>query len=157
VLKPLLIIFSAFLIPFTAFSQEKQTPPPPPSPSAQYTIPVEAARQANPIKPTAESLARGKKMYTMDCAMCHGKDGDGKGDVAADMPVKLGDFRDPATLKDRTDGEIFYIIKNGKGQMPAEGERTKTDQVWDMVNYVRSFAGKKAVPEDKGTPAEKPN
>jgi mono/diheme cytochrome c family protein len=47
-------------------------------------------------------------------------------------------------LKDRTDGELFYIIKNGKDQMPPEGNRVKDETIWDMVNYVRSFAKKDA-------------
>jgi hypothetical protein len=41
-----------------------------------------------------------------------------------------------------TDGEIFYIIKNGKGNMTGEGERLKTDEVWNMVILVRSYAKK---------------
>jgi len=146
-LKPLLVLF---LFGLAAPAQETQkTPPAPPS----ETIPVEAAHQVNPVKPTAESIAAGKKWYGYDCAMCHGKDGDGKGDMAADMKVKLADFTDPAALKDRTDGEIFYIIKNGKGQMPAEGDRLKANELWNLVNYVRSLAKKapaeKAPAEDK--------
>ena len=74
--------------------------------------------------------------------MCHGKDGDGKGEVGADMKLKVSDFTDPATLKDRTDGELFYIIKTGKGDMPPEGARRKTNELWDLVNYVRSLAKK---------------
>jgi mono/diheme cytochrome c family protein len=155
VLKPLLI-FSTLSLAFIVWAQQGQTPPAA-APSAQYTIPLDAVRQVNPVKPTAESLARGKKMYTIDCAMCHGTDGDGKGDVAADMQAKLSDFRNPASLKERTDGEVFYIIKNGKGQMPPEGERVKADQVWDMVNYIRSFATKKAASEDKAADTPKPN
>jgi mono/diheme cytochrome c family protein len=72
--------------------------------------------------------------------MCHGKDGDGKGDLAADMKVKLLDYTDPAALKDKTDGELFYIIKNGKGEMTGEGDRLKPDELWNLVNYVRSFS-----------------
>jgi mono/diheme cytochrome c family protein len=78
--------------------------------------------------------------------MCHGKDGDGKGAVRADMKLKVSDFIDPATLKDRTDGELFYIIKFGKGDMPPEGARVKTNELWDLVNYVRSLAKKNPRP-----------
>ena len=80
--------------------------------------------------------------------MCHGKDGDGKGDMAADLKTKLVDFTDSASLKEVTDGEIFYVIKNGKGEMPAEGNRLKPTELWNVVNYVRSLA-KKAPAEDK--------
>jgi len=74
--------------------------------------------------------------------MCHGTNGDGKGDVAIDEKLKIGDFRDPATLKDKTDGELFYVLKNGHGQMPAEAIRLKQDELWNLINYVRSFAKK---------------
>jgi len=124
-------------------AQENQTTPKPASPSSPEAIPVEAARQPNPVKPTPESLAQGKKWYGYDCAMCHGKDGDGKGEVAADMKLKMNDFTDPASLKNRTDGELFYIIKVGMGQMPPEGDRLKTNELWNLVNYIRSFAKKK--------------
>ncbi len=74
--------------------------------------------------------------------MCHGANGNGKGDVVGDLKLTLKDYTDPAALKDMTDGEIFYIIKNGKGQMPAEGERLKPDDIWNMVLLVRSFSKK---------------
>jgi len=116
-------------------------------------MPVSAAKEPNPVKPTPESIARAKKWWTLDCVMCHGKDGDGKGETAQDMKLTIADFADPATLKDRTDGEIFYLIKNGHQDMPPEGERLKTDEYWDLVNYVRSF-GKKSGEEK---PAESKN
>jgi mono/diheme cytochrome c family protein len=74
--------------------------------------------------------------------MCHGAAGDGKGELVADMKLSLKDWTDPEALKGMSDGELFYIIKNGKGLMPAEGDRAKTDDLWNMVVLVRSFAKK---------------
>jgi mono/diheme cytochrome c family protein len=155
-LKPVVILTALLLPAFSSPTQENQTPPKE-APSAEYTIPVKAARELNPVKPTGESIARGKKLYGYDCAMCHGKDGYGKGDVATDLKLKISDFSDPAALKERTDGELFYIIKNGKGQMPPEGDRVKPDRIWDMVNYIRSFATTKPTPEEKSPASEEPN
>jgi mono/diheme cytochrome c family protein len=59
------------------------------------------------------------------------------------MKLTMMDFTSPNSLKDRTDGEIFYIVKNGHNDMPAEGQRIKTEEAWDLVNYVRAFAKKK--------------
>jgi mono/diheme cytochrome c family protein len=123
---------------FSVSARQEQKP----APAAEFKMPPEAAKVANPVKPTAASLAAAKKTYGYDCAMCHGKDGDGKGDLAADMKLKMLDYTDPASLKDKTDGELFYIIKNGKGEMPSEGDRAKPDEVWNLVNYIRSFAKK---------------
>jgi mono/diheme cytochrome c family protein len=102
----------------------------------------DAAKMVNPTKATAESIALGKKAYGTDCAMCHGKTGAGDGDLAADMKLKLKDYRDPEALKSLTDGEIFTIIEKGKGQMSGEEGRMKPGQIWDVVNFVRSL-GKK--------------
>jgi mono/diheme cytochrome c family protein len=104
---------------------------------------VEAVKQQNPVKPSPESVACAKKSWTMDCEMCQGKGGDGKGDTAKEMKLAMMDFTNPETLKDRTEGELIYIIKNGHNDMPAEGPRVKTEEVWDVVNYVRSFVKNK--------------
>lgn len=122
------------------WAQQASTPPKSEAPPAEYKIPAAAKAQPNPVKATPESLAAGKKQYEFDCAMCHGKDGDGKGDLAGDSKAKVTNFTDPASLKDRTDGELFYILKNGKGEMPPEGSRVKDDGLWNMVNYIRAFA-----------------
>src|ERR1700756_4798089 len=136
---PALFLFVSTLSPQQAPVTQK-TP-------SYAAIPADAAKQPNPVKSSPESIARAKKWWAMDCAMCHGKDGDGKGEVAKDMKLQIVDFTDPATLKDRTDGEIFYIIKNGHQDMPPEGPRVKTEENWDLVNYVRSFAKKTAAEE----------
>jgi mono/diheme cytochrome c family protein len=118
------------------------SPQQPAAPAGQSGIPPEAARMVNPVKPTPESQARAKKMYGYECAMCHGENGNGKGDLVGDLKLNLKDYTDPAALKDLSDGEIFYIIKNGKGQMTGEGERAKTEDCWNLVIYVRSFSKK---------------
>ncbi|MBZ5682593.1 MAG: c-type cytochrome [Acidobacteriia bacterium] len=126
----------------------QQTPAPQKTPSLA-AIPADAAKQANPVKATPESIARARKWWGLDCAMCHGASGDGKGEVAKDMKLQVADFTNSDTLKDRTDGELFYIIKNGHQDMPPEGPRVKTEENWDLVNYVRSLAKKKADTEQK--------
>lgn len=138
----LALVLPALLL-LTLFVLAQQQPSNPPKDSSLSAIPAEAAKQANPVKSTPESLAHAKKWWGLDCAMCHGKDGDGKGDTAKDMKLTMMDFTNPTTLKDRTDGELFYIITKGHNDMPAEGPRVKTEEAWDLVNYVRAFAKKK--------------
>jgi mono/diheme cytochrome c family protein len=134
VLSLLALLFFAFL--------PQQSTAPAATPAVQV-IPPSAARMVNPIKPTPESRAHAKSRYAMDCAMCHGDNGDGKGDpgIISDMKLTMMDFTNPGTLKNRTDGELFYIIKNGQGKMPGE-DRGTTDDNWNLVVYVRSFSKK---------------
>ena len=122
-----------FFFVFALWAQQNQPP-------AKAPTPEEAAK-ANPVKPTPESLAKGKKMYGIDCAMCHGNNGDGKGDLGADYK-SIPDFTNSDALKNRTDGELFYATRNGKGDMPPEDTRAKDEDIWNMVNYVRAFKKK---------------
>jgi hypothetical protein len=102
----------------------------------------EDAAKKNPVPSTPEGLAEVRKMYGYNCAMCHGKTGDGKGDLVADMKLELLDWREASSLEKMTDGELFWIISKGKGKMPGEGDRTPEKVRWNLVNLVRSFAKK---------------
>jgi mono/diheme cytochrome c family protein len=103
-------------------------------------IPPEDAAKKNPVKLTPKGFGEAKKLYGYHCAMCHGEDGDGKGDLAVQMKLALHDWRDTATTAKFTDGELFYIITNGRGKMTGgEGDRTKEEVRWNLVNVVRSF------------------
>src|SRR5450631_1552216 len=144
-LKPVLIVSAVLGLGLTAFAQNSPSAGTP----APTSVPVQSSAQVNPIKPTAESVAAAKKTYGYDCAMCHGVNGDGKGDTAADMKLNMKDLRDPSTLAGMTDGQIYYIIVHGKGQMPAEGDRAKPDRVWNLVVYLRTFSTPKTFPAEK--------
>jgi mono/diheme cytochrome c family protein len=137
-LKNKVVLLGLLSVALALWAQKDQ----PPAKAPEYKIPPEAAARENPVKPTAESIAKGKKMYGIDCAMCHGEKGDGKGDMGSDYK-NMPDFTNADTLKNRTDGELFYITRNGKGDdMPPEDNRAKDDDIWNMVNLIRSFAKK---------------
>ncbi len=147
--KPFLIASALMFLGVPALLQQAPsapatTPPAdttaPPATANQFNVPPDYLSKVNPVKPTAESQAYAKKQYGWDCAMCHGENGDGKGDVAADQKLQLRDYRDATTLKSMSDGEIYYIIEKGKGQMPSEGDRAKPDQIWNLVIYIRKMA-----------------
>jgi mono/diheme cytochrome c family protein len=144
------LVLPAFLLFVPALpAQQQPSTPTAQKPPSYDAIPVAAAKEPNPVKSSPESLARAKKWWNLDCAMCHGKEGNGKGETAQDMKLNIVDFTNSATLKDRTDGELYYIIKNGHQDMPPEGPRIKTEEGWDLVNYVRSFSKKKMDTEQK--------
>jgi mono/diheme cytochrome c family protein len=110
-------------------------------------IPSADSAKKNPVKPTPESLAAAKKLYGYHCAMCHGENGDGKGELAVQMKLDLHDWRDANSIEKYTDGDLFYIVTNGRGKMTGgEGDRTKEEVRWNLVNLVRSF-GKKGEAE----------
>jgi mono/diheme cytochrome c family protein len=97
---------------------------------------------ANPTAPDARSLENGRKYFAINCAVCHGDLGDGKGTLAAAGP---GYSFAPSLLTDQakgyTDGFIWGLIRNGRGFMPTYNRIEEMDR-WDVVNYVRGLQGK---------------
>jgi mono/diheme cytochrome c family protein len=138
----LMLLLTLFFCLSATVAQDSQTPPKAAAPDS-LTVPAAASQEANPVKPTPASLAQGKKYYGFDCAMCHGENGNGKGEVAIAEKLTIADFSDPATLKGKTDGELFYVLKTGHGHMPPEPIRVSSNELWNLVNYVRSLSDKK--------------
>jgi mono/diheme cytochrome c family protein len=116
------------------------------APAAPEQAKSNAPDRKNPVKPTPENLAEAKKFFGYDCAMCHGASGDGKGDLASSMGLKMTDWHDTSTVADMSDGELFDIIVKGKGKMEGEGDRIKAEMAWKLVNYVRTLAKKEPAP-----------
>ena len=112
------------------------------APAAEAKMSPEDAAKKNPVPVTQEGLAEARRFFKYQCAMCHNENGDGKGELADVMKLKLNDWRDDSSLSGRTDGELYYILTNGKGQMVGQGDRTKEEMRWKLVNLVRSFAKK---------------
>jgi hypothetical protein len=90
--------------------------------AAELKVPPEDAKKTNPLKSDSNTIAEEKKLYASQCALCRGKDSDGKGNLAGDMKLTMPNYQDPAALKDETESELFYILPKGKGDMPGEGD-----------------------------------
>ncbi len=49
-------------------------------------------------------------------------------------------FTDAKIMRPQTDGELFWKISEGRDPMPSfKGQLTDT-QIWQLVNYVRTFS-----------------
>jgi len=143
-LKPFLLFFAVTLLVCAPLAVPAQPP--------QEATP---AASKIPVKATAESQAKAKKLYSMDCALCHGQTGDGKTDLAKDMQLNLADWTDPKWQSGAVDQELFNTIRHGKGKMPAEDAgRAKDDEVWNLIIYIRSLA--QSAPATPATPSVAP-
>ena len=77
-------------------------------------------------------LAEGQKIYTQNCASCHGASGGGgygkklAGVVATNYP--------------NIDDQIA-LIANGKGGMPAFGKKLSPEQLTAVARYTREVLG----------------
>jgi mono/diheme cytochrome c family protein len=115
--------------------------------SARDDVPDEIAARTNP-----ETLDEGEvryytRQFKAKCARCHGKDGTGAGAEAAQQEVPPANFTDAVTMKTRSDGQLYYQIREGGGDrcaMPAFGPGSdhawNDEKIWHMVAFVRRFA-----------------
>ncbi|HEY7623730.1 MAG TPA: c-type cytochrome [Candidatus Limnocylindria bacterium] len=107
---------------------------------------------ANPVASDPRALTTGRNAYTGSCAVCHGAKGDGRGafgpSTYPDATNLLGD-----TAKEKTDAQLFWIVKNGLGftAMPAFRDQYQDAEIWAMVAYIRALqrgnASALAIPE----------
>jgi len=95
--------------------------------------------ELNPLPITAALLKRGQQRFTINCSPCHGQLGDGNG-----ITKKLGVMLAVANLHDKRivelpDGELFYVISNGRNQMGAYGANITIEDRWAIVAYLRAL------------------
>jgi len=78
-------------------------------------------------------------LYKTKCAACHGPDG--KGETTIGKANKLRDLGS-ADVQQQSDTDLTAVIVNGKGKMPPYGKSLKSEQIKDLVGYIRSLAKK---------------
>ena len=109
----------------------------------------EAAKMKNPVEATPDSIAAGKKTFATVCASCHGNEGKG-GIVLSVIEDKGGtqppDLTDAKWDHGSSDGEIFTVVKKGVApdffMQPFDG-RIPDNEIWNMVNYIKSLSPRK--------------
>ena len=100
-----------------------------------------AAKRANPVTATPDSIAKGNALFAIYCAPCHGAGGKGDGPVAPKF-IPPPDVTNATLQKQRTDGYWQHVIGTGGAVMPAYGEALAPEERWDVVNFLRSIAQK---------------
>jgi mono/diheme cytochrome c family protein len=103
-----------------------------------WVVPANAKSVKNPVAKGEASNKAGLALYTKNCASCHGKAGLGDGVKARALKTFPGDFS-KAEYQDQTDADHFFKTKTGRGEMPKyEGKMSDAD-IWNVVNYMRTF------------------
>ena len=82
----------------------------------------------------------GQETYKTKCALCHGADGAAK--TALGLQMKASDFHSVQVQK-KTDAELKDVITKGRDSMPPFGEQLSSDEITQVLSYVRQL-GKKS-------------
>jgi mono/diheme cytochrome c family protein len=102
------------------------------------TVPLHDLK--NPIPMSATSVAAGRALFQTNCVVCHGADARGDGPMAQTLNPRPADLT-ASHVDIHTDGDLYGWIKNGYpgSAMPGFGGKLSDDQIWQLVNYIRSL------------------
>lgn len=104
-----------------------------------WPVPDAAAKKANPVKSSSESVSAGKALWSQHCSSCHGKAGKGDGSKAAQLKTQPEDLSS-ATIQSQSDGSLFYKTSEGRGDMPSFKKKIPdANEIWDLVNFMRTL------------------
>ncbi len=101
-------------------------------------IPEADRKKTNPVPNVKAAIDSGRNLFSSQCTMCHGAQGTGRGDLAISLKMNMPDLTDPKLHRKRTDGDLFYIISLGHGQMPGETRLIPANR-WEMIRYIRTL------------------
>ncbi len=106
---------------------------------------AEARALTSPLPSSPETVEQGKVLYhgKGTCFNCHGKDGGGNGPLAVQLNPSPRNFQHHGFWRHRTEGEIFWVIKNGSvgTSMVGFGGQLTDEEIWSIIQYERGFAG----------------
>jgi mono/diheme cytochrome c family protein len=136
---PLIVAVASLAIPVGAAERHMMQP----------LVPVDKLAEAraltSPLPGSPKIVEQGKALYNGKgaCFNCHGKDGDGNGLLAAQLDPSPRNFQHHGFWRHRTEGEIFWVIKNGSvgTSMVGFGEQLTDEEIWSLIQYMRNFAG----------------
>jgi len=107
-------------------------------------------KMVDPVPDTPETLEKGKALYTMACVACHGADGRGDGPLTEKTTINPAprNFTNPDFQRLRTDGELFWVLKNGSHgtEMMRMDFFFTNQELWTLIRYIRTFGPRPGAP-----------
>ena len=111
------------------------------TPPAATTTADSAATAGGGATTGEVTLALGEQIVKDRCVLCHGESGKGDGPGGAALNPKPRNWTDHTYMGTRTDDQLYDVIFNGKGAMPAWGKQgiLKPNEIRSAIMKVRTF------------------
>jgi hypothetical protein len=94
--------------------------------------------ETNPFEITPKLMARGRERFQINCSPCHGPLADGNGVTKKLGMATVADLHQPRIVQ-MADGEIFYVITNGRTTMMPYGAQVPVEDRWAIIAYLRAL------------------
>lgn len=96
------------------------------------------ANLTNPLPYTEENLEKGKELYDLYCAVCHGAKGDGQGTLVQREKI-LGVPSYDDVGRAITEGSVYHAMYYGLNNMGSYASQTSIEERWQIDHYVMSL------------------
>ncbi|MFT4579824.1 MAG: cytochrome c553 [Nitrospinales bacterium] len=109
------------------------------------TAPKQYLEKVNPLRNEPRFVKKGKvlshiKAKPIACKQCHGMNGNGQGAMAPNLIPQPRNFTCQQTMEQISDGQLFWIIKNGsKGSSMPSYSHLPDRKIWQLIHYIRSL------------------
>ena len=106
----------------------------------RIAIPVGTKQMKNPYPPDAPGSEATLKRWVEHCGLCHAHEGSGQTAIGRNLYPKPPDLRQ-SSVQELTDGELYYIIRNGIRftGMPAWDGKEDSDAIWQLITLIRKL------------------
>jgi len=116
-------------------------------PQVRFTVPApkEFLKLKNPLKSDSKNLFAGESLFHTDaqptaCKICHGSTGNGMGMMAPGLNPPPRNFSCSETMKNISDGQMFWVVKNGSPGTGMVAYKSLSDkQIWQIILYLRTL------------------
>ena len=97
-----------------------------------------------PLTANRSNRSAGEELYedlsNPSCVVCHGEDGDGRGQLASQFDPPPRNFACVATVEGIPGGQLHWIIKYGSpGTAMPPFDYLNDEEIWQLVIYLRSM------------------
>jgi mono/diheme cytochrome c family protein len=135
-------------LPLAGAQASHQQAPAEACPQPRFTgkAPDDLYSRVNPLDASSGNRRAGKKLYEKlsdpSCTVCHGKKGDGKGQLSGQFDPPPRNFACAETVDGIPDGQLHWIIKHGSpGTAMPPFDYLTDEEIWQLVMYLRSLTG----------------
>ena len=117
-----------------------------PQPRKIKRAPGNFRKRTNPLPANASNVKAGETLFQrtaqpLACMNCHGVKGDGEGPMGAFLNPPPRNFTCAEIMQDISDGQMFWIIKNGsKGTGMMAFSTMPDNKIWQLIHYIRTLA-----------------
>lgn len=104
----------------------------------EWKAPEDASKLVSPFAATTAAFQKGKEIYNLYCATCHGEVGFGDGPARGPSGKRPANFHDEK-IKMQTNGELFWKLTSGRKDMPSFEKILTEEQRWQVISYVSNM------------------